>query len=123
VSHTMEGFRYLEEDLREITTTMVGSERQLMRSMLKSILKDQDSSTFIQNTLQEVVAEKASPEILRKLIALLIVTVISDRRQAENNLFQDRNNPDRLSTNEAIASLHRDRSRAYPGRRWALLCP
>ena len=87
-SHIMEGFRCLEEDLRNIGSAS-GGERQVMRPMLKALLKDQDSSTFIQNVRQDVADEKAAPEILRKLISLLLVTVISDRRGAEKTLFQD----------------------------------
>ncbi len=88
-SHTLEGFCCLEEDLRQIAAA-AGSERQIMRSTLKSILKDQDSSAFIQSIRQDVVEEKAPPEVLRKLISLLLLTVVFDRRRAEKTLFLDR---------------------------------
>jgi hypothetical protein len=91
-AHIIEGFRCLEADLMNIISA-AGGERQPLRQMIKPILKDQDPSEFIHGIRQDVVEEKAPPEILRKLIALVIATVISDRRRAENALLQEQAKP------------------------------
>lgn len=82
-SHFMEGFRFLGEDLRRIGKTADG-EDNAMRSELKSLLKEQDGSSFIRNVRQDVVDEKAPSELLQNLISLLLLTVLSDQRRAEH---------------------------------------
>jgi len=93
-SHFMEGFRFLEEDLRRIEKMADGNENAI-HSELKSLLKDQDGSSFIRNIRQDVVDEKASTELLKKLISLLLLTVLSDQRRADHS-----------SSNEEKGTIH-----------------
>jgi hypothetical protein len=97
-SHFMEGFRFLGEDLRRIGKTADG-EDNAMRSALKSILNDQDGSSFIRNVRQDVVDEKVPTELLQKLISLLLLTVLSDQRRA-NHAFSDEKVGTRHALNE-----------------------
>jgi len=83
-SHFMEGFRCLGEELRRIEKTPDGKESSI-RSELKALLKEQDGSSFIRNVRQDVVDEKASTDLLQKLIALLLLTVLWDQRQADHS--------------------------------------
>ena len=78
-SHFMEGFRFLGEDLRRIGKTADGKDNA-MRSELKSLLKEQDGSSFIRNVRQDVVVENASTELLQKLSSRLIVSIAFARR-------------------------------------------
>jgi hypothetical protein len=91
ISHAMEGVRFLEEDLRRIASTAC-SERQSVRSILRSIGGDRPASECFRRALND---EHASPELLQKLIALLIVTIGFDRREAEQPPLQSTGSPAR----------------------------
>ena len=84
ISHALEGVRFLEEDLRRIASTPC-SERQGVRNLLRSIGGNRPISEWFRQVLQD---EHASPELLQKLIALLIITVAFDRREAERPPLQ-----------------------------------
>jgi hypothetical protein len=81
-SHTLEGIQHLEEDLQRIASTAC-NESQTLRGILKSSAAGRDVSEFFLDVRRKVADETASPELLRRLISLLIVTVAFDRRQAE----------------------------------------
>ncbi|MHB8771548.1 MAG: hypothetical protein ACYC7J_11155 [Syntrophales bacterium] len=96
-AHIREGFQCLEADLGKVASAAAGAEGQPLRQLLNGLLRDQDETTFIRQTLREVVEEKTPPEALRKLILLLIVTVIADRCEAENALLQGQTRPRQLA--------------------------
>ena len=81
-THMLEGLQCLEEDLRWIAATAC-LEKQTLRDVMKSAAKDRSAADFVRDGQPEVLAETATPGLLRKLIALLIVTVAFDRRQGE----------------------------------------
>jgi hypothetical protein len=87
-SHFLEGFRFLEEDLRRIGKTAT-AEDGAVRNAFKALMKEEEASSFIRNVRQDVVNEKASPDLLRKLISLLLLTLLSDRRWADQTFFED----------------------------------
>jgi hypothetical protein len=46
-----------------------------MRNLLHSILKESDLPSFLKRVQVEVIQEKASPEILEKLVKLILVYI------------------------------------------------
>jgi hypothetical protein len=89
--HMREGLDFLEADLKEVAKESC-EERQVLRTLIKSAPEEQDFSVIIRNAGRLITEDKASGEFVRKLIALLIVTVAFDRRRAEEAFRQD---PDR----------------------------
>ncbi len=83
-NHAMEGVHFLEEDLGRIAST-VCSERQTLRNILRSIGKDLSVSECFKQVLTD---ENASPELMKKLISILIIAIGFDRREAEHARFQ-----------------------------------
>jgi hypothetical protein len=78
-SHAMEGVGFLEEDLGRIASTAC-IERQSVRNILRSINKDRPVSECFRQVLSD---ENASPELLQKLISILLLAIGFDRREAE----------------------------------------
>jgi len=83
-SHAMEGVRFLEEDLGRIDSTAC-SERQGVRNILRSIDGDRSAAECFIQVLSDA---NATPELLQKLISILLITIGFDRREAEHPPFQ-----------------------------------
>ncbi len=78
-SHAMEGVGFLEEDLGRIASTAC-SERQSVHNILRSIGRDLSVFECFRQVLSD---ENASPELLQKLISILLITIGFDRREVE----------------------------------------
>jgi hypothetical protein len=91
-SHTLEGLRYLEEDLQHIAAKAC-DERQTMRGILKSSTKKHGLTEFFRDIQEKVLAEKASSALLQQIISLLLVSTTFDRRQAERPVCRTLNSP------------------------------
>jgi len=72
--HITESFNLLSEDIIKLDRTSSGISHE-MRSLLHSILREKNLPSFIQTVQSEVMQKKAGPEILEKLVYLILVYV------------------------------------------------
>jgi hypothetical protein len=72
--HIRESFNLLGEDIINLDRTSSGISHE-MRSLLHSILQEKNLPSFIQTVQSEVMQKKAGPEILEKLVYLILVYV------------------------------------------------
>jgi hypothetical protein len=82
--HAMEGVRFLEQDLERIAL-VAGSEHQVVLGILRSIGGHRSAYDSFSQVVND---ESAPPELLQKLISILIVTIAFDRREAEQTPYQ-----------------------------------
>jgi len=76
--HIEEGLRFFEEDLLKLNRAD-GRTRPEVRHALSSVFRDGDEGPFISRIRRSVMEEDASPEDLRKLIYLLIITIYEEK--------------------------------------------
>jgi hypothetical protein len=72
--HIDESFTILCKDITKLDRTESGISQE-MRNLLHSILKESDLPSFLKRVQVEVIQEKASPEILEKLVKLILVYI------------------------------------------------
>jgi hypothetical protein len=79
--HFREAFRFLEEDCLQLDLGMPGSD-EMGREALRSILGDRGAASFLREIKRDVQEERASPDLLKKLINLVIFTIHRDTVQS-----------------------------------------
>jgi hypothetical protein len=77
-SHIEEGLRFFEDDLLKLHRED-GRTRPEIRHALLTVLRNLDEGQFISRIRRSVMEENASPEDLRKLIYLFIITIYEEK--------------------------------------------
>lgn len=78
-NHLQEAWRFFEEDVHQMESSAV-HDRWMIRSAMREILGDQDAPVFIAAHKNDVLEEKASADVIEKLLHLLILAIHVDGR-------------------------------------------
>jgi len=72
--HIEESFNLLTEDIIKLELAESGISQE-MRSLLHSILQEKNLPSFMETAQSEVIAEKAVPATLEKIVSLILVYI------------------------------------------------